>query len=411
MARQISTRRGGATSGDTNLLCLYRIIGNPLLYVVAMLATGASFYYLSQDPYVDVVAVPVQNNKAPAASLRSNNAVSTEGGANQFVKIDRDGAASKISAPVEREQKTNAPAEEVNQPKQPNEDPTLIKLNQTYLTHLKSLPPLPKKVHILFPDKHYDVTHASLPFVQHSIIALKTLNPNWNIIIHDNDDVDSIIRRGGQEGIISQQEVDILVGTSTNGTEAAHIVERSDIARLLLMYLEGGFYLDADRLISIPMDNVVRDSTRLCLPTFDDANFCQDLQCTSPKNELFLNMIRDCSKIRMTSGPNGGPLERRKGWSKGGALFDMGPVVYNRNILSMVFEGVTYDDIGSHGGYGKARESLVNSEGLILTKRDKSMDGLLVDGSIQHYDRGALYSAYGMKPWAAAVDAVWDEKR
>lgn len=250
-----------------------------------------------------------------------------------------------------------------------------------------------------------------MPFVQHSIIALKTLNPDWNVTVYDNNDVDEIIRTGGREGIISQEEVDILVGTATNGTEAAHIVERSDIARLILMYTQGGFYLDADRLISIPMDKVVQQNTKLCLPTYGDVNFCQDLQCTSPKNDLFLAMIRDCSNIRMKTGPNGGPLERRKGWSKGGSLFDMGPVVYNRNILNLVFEGVTYDDIDKRGGYTKARESLVNSDGLILTKKDSALDGLLVDNSIQGYDRGSLYRAYDMKPWAAAVDAVWADKR
>jgi hypothetical protein len=113
----------------------------------------------------------------------------------------------------------------------------------------------------------------------------------------------------------------------------------------------------------------------------------------------------------MKKGPGGGPLERRKGWSKGGALFDMGPVVYNRNILEKVFEGVTYDNIGSFGGYKKARESLVNSDGLILTKRDASMNGLLLDNTIQSESREALYSKYGMKPWAPAVNALWDEKR
>jgi hypothetical protein len=288
----------------------------------------------------------------------------------------------------------------------------LITLNQTYLSHLRTLPPLPQKVHILFPDKHYDITHASLPFVQHSIIALRTLNPDWNITVYDNNDVDAIIRRGGQEGILSHQEVDILVGSDTNKYEAAHIVERSDIARLLLMYLEGGLYLDADRSISIPMSRILQDTTKLCLPTFDDLNFCQDLMCTSPKNELFLDMIRDCSRIRMKTGPNGGPLERRKGWSKAKELFEMGPVVYNRNILQKVFIGVTYNDIGDYGGYTRARESLVHSaKGLIVTKRDRRMDGLLVDNSTQQHDRSALYKAYGMKPWAAAVNAVWDDEK
>ena len=159
------------------------------------------------------------------------------------------------------------------------------------------------------------------------------------------------------------------------------------------------------------MSQIVEPSTRLCLPTFNDVNFCQDLQCSSPQNELFLSMIRECSQIRMKKGPGGGPLERRKGWSKGGALFDMGPVVYNKNILNTVFEGVSYDNIGERGGYTKARESLVNSDGLILTKRDRSCnDGLLVDKSIECHDRHALYDKYGMKRWAVAVDALWADK-
>lgn len=322
--------------------------------------------------------------------------------------VDFSGQLKVVGAPALTQDEASTESVE---PKLANPDPTLIKLNQTYLSHLRTLAPLPKKVHILFPDRHYDVTHAELPFVQHSIIALKKLNPGWNVTVYDNDDVDEVIRHGGREGILSQEEVDILVGTATNGTEAAHIVERSDIARLILMYTQGGFYLDADRLVSIPMSKIVQENTKLCLPTYDDVNFCQDLQCTSPKNELFLAMIRDCSNIRMKKGPNGGPLERRKGWSRGGALFDMGPVVYNRNILSMVFEGVSYDDIGKHGGYAKARESLVNSDGLILTKNDSPPDGLLLDDTIQKYDRGALYNAYGMRGWASAVDAIWKDER
>ncbi|KAL7481931.1 hypothetical protein ACHAW6_007650 [Cyclotella cf. meneghiniana] len=291
----------------------------------------------------------------------------------------------------------------------------LFKLNTQYLEHLRSLGPLPKKVHILFPDKLYYETQKDMPFVQHSIIALMKLNPDWNVTVYDNNDVDNVIRGAGNSGLISKEEADILVGTKDETgnilTEAAHIVERSDIARLILMYTRGGFYLDADRLVSVPMSEIVTPSTRLCLPTFNDVNFCQDLQCTSPENELFLSMIRECSEIRMKKGPGGGPLERRKGWSRGGALFDMGPVVYNNNILNTVFEGVSYDNIGERGGYTKARESLVNSDGLILTKRDRSCnDGLLVDKSIECHDRHALYDKYGMKRWAVAVDALWADK-
>jgi mannosyltransferase OCH1-like enzyme len=297
------------------------------------------------------------------------------------------------------------------------DDRHLFKLNPQYLDHLRSLQPLPKKIHIFFPDKRYYETQKDLPFVQHSIIALMQLNPDWNVTVFDNDDIDNVIRGAGVAGLISTEEANILVGAKDlEGnvlTPPAHIVERSDIARLILMYTDGGFYIDADRLVSVPMSKILSDSTKLCLPTYHDENFCQDLQCTSPSNELFLSMIRDCSEFRMKKGPDGGPLERRNGWIKGGSLFDMGPVAYNRNILKTVFDGVTYDNILSLGGYSKARESLIHSNGSILTQSDASAwcdDGLLFDKSIQCHSRSDLYNKYGMKAWGQEVDEVWKDR-
>jgi len=375
MASLIQTRRGAVTDGRDGLLStFYNAIRSPFLYVGILLLMGAVIRFIGSDPY-----------EVPLAT--SEPAVVAATDANQAAVTSATSRAATTTTTTTRSD--------------------LLQLNQQYLDHLRTLDPLPKKVHILFPDKHYDINNADMPFVRHSIVALKTLNPDWNVTIYDDADIDDIIRHAGTSGLVSQEEVDILVGTPT--TSAAHIVERSDIARLVLMYTQGGFYIDADRLISIPMNAVLQQRTKLCLPTYDDVMFCQDLVCTSPGNRLFLSMIQECSQIRMKSGPAGGPLERRGGWSKGGALFDMGPVVYNKNILKTVFEGVNYNTIHQNGGYAKARESLVQSDGLILTKRDAPMDGLLLNKSIQYYDRDSLYDKYGMKRWAPEVNAVWDE--
>lgn len=425
MAGQINARRG-ATGGDGTLLVFYNFIRSPFLYMVTLLLSGIVFYGISRQDSLDIVVVAdTRSNNANGLRSKVADVVTTEPAVTTTIAAEEKVTIASetmeitkapentdtINAEQEIDQKSDEKGPEPEQANTSDPDPSLITLNREYLDHLRTLDPLPHKVHILFPDRNYDENNKDMPFVQHSIIALKNLNPEWNVTVYDNNDVDDIIRSAGRSGLISQQEADILVGASTNGTEAAHIVERSDIARLILMYTEGGFYLDADRLVTIPMSKILTPDVKLCLPTHDDVNFCQDLQCTSPKNKLFLSMIQVCSNIRMKKGPDGGPLERRKGWSKGGALFDMGPVVYNRNILNTVFEDVTYDNIDQKGGYKKARESLINSDGLILTKQDATMNGLLLDNSIQAVSRDSLYAKYGMKSWAPAVNAVWEAKR
>lgn len=51
-------------------------------------------------------------------------------------------------------------------------------------------------------------------------------------------------------------------------------------------------------------------------------------------------------RYKRKKGADGGPLERKKGLSKGGALLYMGPEVYDKNMLNTVFGGFTYENIG-----------------------------------------------------------------
>lgn len=282
-------------------------------------------------------------------------------------------------------------------------------LDKKFLQQLRSLAPMPKKVHIFFPDKNYWRKAKSLPFVQHSILSLKELNPDWNVTVYSDEMLDDVIRRAADSDLISGEERDILVGRKDGEgrivSPAAHIVERSDVARLLLMYTEGGFYIDADRLIGKRMADVLRPNTRMCLPTFNDANFCQDLMCTSRGNDLFLSMVREASKMRVSA-------ERRHGWVKGGMLYDMGPTLYNKQILIHGFGGneKMYGTCEEYDLFHRAREWITaGADGIIVTKKETACDdGLLVDkNSTKCYDRGDLYAMYGMKSWSKEVNAVW----
>ena len=53
------------------------------------------------------------------------------------------------------------------------------------------------------------------------------LNPTWNVTVHDDADMDDIIRKAAGDGIISMEEMRILLGDEQN--PAAH--------RKLLHYL------------------------------------------------------------------------------------------------------------------------------------------------------------------------------
>lgn len=290
--------------------------------------------------------------------------------------------------------------------------PDDISLDEEYMDYLRALEPIPKKVHMFFPDKDYwredqeeEKEKPILPFVEHSILSLMKLNPDWNVTVYDDDMIDDVIRKAADSNLIPREERDLLVGAKGDDGNvtryAAHIVERSDIARLILMYTEGGFYIDVDRLISKRMEDVIEPNTRLCLPTFNDVNFCQDLMCGSRSNKLFLSMIRDATNRRL-------PLERRQGWVKGGSLFELGPVLYNRHVRDHVFkgEGNTHEWETSD-----LRKLFRRSGGVIATKKElRCNDGFLVDDSLPKcYERAELYDKYGMKSWAPQIDALWNK--
>ena len=80
-------------------------------------------------------------------------------------------------------------------------------INKAYLQHLQTLPPFPKKLHILFPHKDYYKQHPDLNFVKYGIQRFIELNPTWEVNIYNDEDMDNIIRKSAVDGVISNQEL------------------------------------------------------------------------------------------------------------------------------------------------------------------------------------------------------------
>ena len=71
----------------------------------------------------------------------------------------------------------------------------------------------------------------------------------------------------------------------------AHIVEQSDLFRLLIVYERGGLYVDLDRLANQRLTTLI-DVNRLILPLYRLSDFAQDLVGGAPGSLLHRHAIQ-----------------------------------------------------------------------------------------------------------------------
>ena len=93
---------------------------------------------------------------------------------------------------------------------------------------------------------------------------LETLNPDWDIVVHDDEDINKLLR-------------DSIGRDNWNLIKDKKITEKTDLWRLIKTYKEGGLYIDIDRYIDIPLSQIMNQKTSIVLPTFQDIDFSQDL--------------------------------------------------------------------------------------------------------------------------------------
>lgn len=101
---------------------------------------------------------------------------------------------------------------------------------------------IPKVIHQTYPCK------TLLPIeLQENIRNTSRLNENWDLRIYDDADIECIIfKYYGLEVLSIYQRINSSYGAA-----------RADFFRYLLMYAEGGVYLDIKSLVTRPLDDVV----------------------------------------------------------------------------------------------------------------------------------------------------------
>ncbi len=201
---------------------------------------------------------------------------------------------------------------------------------------------IPKKIHITWKTK--DILERRSLFLGNCIQKIVKLAPEWDVFISDDNDVDNYLRKN-----LDIKDYLLL--------KQRHIVEKTDVWRLLKLYNEGGLYIDIDRLCNISLDSIIAENTKLLLPTCGDYNFSQDIMCSAPNNPIYIETLLLNLKYR-EQGSNSiyhlGPQTYMHGVTKTllGEIVDVNPPVEIfdeiRKMINLMPFIVTYKENGPY---------------------------------------------------------------
>lgn len=135
---------------------------------------------------------------------------------------------------------------------------------------------IPKKVHISWKDKN--LLKEDHELVHLGIARLHKLNPDWEIEISDDADIDAYL-----EKFLPTKDYDII--------KDKHIVQKCDLWRLIKMLFEGGLYIDIDRLCDVNLNELILEGVTWVLPTCEDHDFSHDFMMSAPGNPVFYHAV------------------------------------------------------------------------------------------------------------------------
>lgn len=166
---------------------------------------------------------------------------------------------------------------------------------------------IPKIVHASWKNK--EVINDDSIFYNNCLGNIAVLSPDWNIQISDDIDVEVYLRDN-----LDKADYDLL--------STRPIIEKIDVWRLVKLYCEGGIYADMDRLCNTSLSSIVKENTRLVLPTCADHDFSHDFMMSAPGNPIFSETL-DLNLKRRYEGSND--------------IYFLGPQTYMHGIIKAMF--------------------------------------------------------------------------
>ena len=232
---------------------------------------------------------------------------------------------------------------------------------------------IPKKIHLSWKTK--DLLDSDSVLVTEGVKRLKELNPDWELTIHDDADVERFLKEQ------VEPEVDALIADK-------HVVQKTDLWRLIKLLTEGGLYIDIDRFVDTPLDDLLDEGTRWVLPTCRDHDFSHDFMLTAPHNPAFLCAAQLYIQ-RLQEGHT--------------SVYFLGPQTY-MHAVTLTLLGEMVDTNPGEAVFDEIR-SAIDGFGFIKTCREDPPYNTVVyrSGSLAvdwEHEKRRFYAASGLKHWS-----------
>ncbi|KAL1519396.1 hypothetical protein AB1Y20_022921 [Prymnesium parvum] len=258
----------------------------------------------------------------------------------------------------------------------------------SFLQALSTLRAIPRVVHVAW--KGAPTPPPRGLFASLCMQRLLSLNPRWRVRLYNDTAIDHYLAA-------------TLSAEDASRVRRRHVVEKVDLWRLLVLFHEGGVYMDADRWNTVPLDSIVPPAARLLLPTFADGGPSQDLMGSAAGNPLFRHAI-SLNLARRRAGS----------WS----LFELGPITWEHAVARVVF-GAAGDRGSARGEALRAAVRRSGTPSLILTQREAppcetmTADVLTRSGlacallwPLYRLSKARAYAHLGIQHWTRAPQKV-----
>jgi len=229
---------------------------------------------------------------------------------------------------------------------------------------------IPKIVHVTWKTK--DILRSDSPLIQHGLKMLVELNPDWEVRVYDDSDIEAYL----QQNLSSDYDL----------IRDDHIVAKSDLWRLIKIYMEGGLYIDVDRLCNVKLSSIIDEDTKWVLPTYRDSDFSQDFMMSAPNNPAF----SDAAGLNL--------WRRRNGHRN---VYFLGPQTYMNAVSYSIF-GKMADTNPGIDFFNEFRELVDRTQFLKTYREDPPYNTILYQDGVHdgHENmKRELYKEFGMKHW------------
>ena len=138
-----------------------------------------------------------------------------------------------------------------------------------FINELKSGESIPKVVHQTYHKKILP------PEIQQNIAHLKSANPEWEFRLYDDNDIENYIQTHYPQIISIYKKINPIYGAA-----------RADFFRYLLMYNEGGVYLDIKSGLNKPLKNIISANEQFIVCYWNLANKVTHDVISNPNGEI-----------------------------------------------------------------------------------------------------------------------------